>query len=43
VRFRWSHITPVSARWEQSFSFDDGQTFDVNWVMEFSRAPGRAR
>jgi hypothetical protein len=37
VRFRWSDLTPTSARWEQSFSFDEGRTFDVNWVMEFSR------
>jgi len=38
VRFDWKDVTPSSARWEQSFSFDDGRTFDTNWIMEFSRA-----
>jgi hypothetical protein len=37
VRFKWSNITEASARWQQSFSFDGGTTFAVNWVMEFSR------
>lgn len=42
VRFRWSDVTATSARWQQSFSFDDGRTFEPNWVMEFSRAQGGA-
>jgi hypothetical protein len=37
VRYDWTEITPSSARWEQSFSFDDGQTFEKNWVMELTR------
>lgn len=37
VQFTWSRITGTSARWEQSFSFDEGRTFEPNWVMEFSR------
>lgn len=37
VRFNWKDITPSSARWEQSFSFDDGQTFETNWIMELTR------
>ncbi|NEX91999.1 hypothetical protein [Caulobacter sp. 17J65-9] len=37
VRFVWSDVTPVSARWEQAFSIDGGRTWEVNWVMEFSR------
>ena len=32
VHFKWSQITPVSARWEQSFSFDGGASFAVNWI-----------
>jgi hypothetical protein len=37
VRFKWSEITDRSARWQQSFSFDGGTTFALNWVMEFIR------
>lgn len=38
VRFYWKDITDTSARWEQAFSFDGGQTFATNWVMQFERA-----
>jgi len=37
IRFDWSDITPSAARWEQSFSFDDGASYRPNWIMEFSR------
>jgi hypothetical protein len=37
VRYIWSGITDHSARWEQAFSPDDGQTWEVNWIMDFSR------
>ena len=38
VRFIWSRLGPDAARWEQSFSYDDGP-WELNWVMEFTRAP----
>ena len=37
VRFDWKDITPSAARWEQTFSFDDGHSFEANWVMELTR------
>lgn len=37
VRYGWKDITPLSACWEQSFSFDDGATFRVNWIQELVR------
>ena len=37
VRYIWSEITPTSARWEQAFSSDGGQTWETNWVMDFAR------
>jgi hypothetical protein len=39
TRFIWSHITGVSGRWEQAFSYDAGKTWETNWIMEFQRIP----
>jgi len=37
VRYTWTVETADSVRWEQSFSFDEGATWDTNWVMESTR------
>lgn len=37
ARFDWYDLGEASARWEQSCSFDDGATWQVNWVWELTR------
>ncbi|MBM7845144.1 hypothetical protein [Herpetosiphon giganteus] len=37
VRFLWFAVTPDALRWEQAFSADNGDTWETNWIMEFSR------
>jgi hypothetical protein len=37
VRNRWSDITPNSIRFEQAFSEDGGQTWEVNWIAVDTR------
>lgn len=38
VRYKWSDITATTARWEQAFSVDSGQTWETNWTADFSRS-----
>jgi hypothetical protein len=38
VRFIWSGVTTPTPRWEQAFSEDGGETWETNWIMEFTPA-----
>ena len=40
VRFTWSRVTTPTPRWEQAFSDDGGETWETNWVNDFTRAGG---
>lgn len=41
VRFTWLRQTRETARWEQRFSADSGATWELNWVMDLTRAASR--
>ena len=36
ARFTW-HRDPQAPRWEQAFSYDGGESWEVNWIMEFMK------
>ncbi|WP_394835789.1 hypothetical protein LVJ94_02525 [Pendulispora rubella] len=38
VRYIWLKLSPDSARWEQSFSYDNGHTWETNRTSAFTRA-----
>ena len=38
VRYIWSRTTTGKPRWEQAFSDDGGETWETNWIMDFTRA-----
>jgi len=38
ARFHWQKISPGSARWEQSYSYDNGKSWEKNWIMDFTRS-----
>jgi hypothetical protein len=38
VRYTWSGVTTPTPRWEQAFSEDGGETWETNFVSEFTRA-----
>jgi hypothetical protein len=38
VQFLWDKTDPESPTWSQSFSEDDGETWEWNWYMYMSRA-----
>lgn len=37
------HATAVSATWEQAFSFDNGATWDTNWVTRHTPIENEGR
>jgi hypothetical protein len=37
VRYIWSRIAAAGARWEQAFSADEGNSWETNWFMDFTR------
>jgi hypothetical protein len=37
VRFEWRRDNPHAPTWEQFFSYDHGQTWAPNWLMQFKR------
>ena len=37
VRYVWSRTTGGSPRWEQAFSLDEGNNWETNWYMDFTR------
>lgn len=43
AKFDWTRQGPTSARWEQSFSYDDERTWETNWTMEFTRSMSDSR
>lgn len=41
-RYTFSDITPVSLKWQDGYSRDNGNTWSSNWIMEFSRSDNQA-
>ena len=39
VRTTYESLSPKSAIWTQAFSKDGGETFEINWIMDFCRVP----
>lgn len=37
VRGVWDQITPDSCRWSQAVSYDQGQSWKENWIMNWTR------
>lgn len=38
VKYTWTNTDERSCRWEQAFSYDDGETWKHNWAMSMTRA-----
>jgi hypothetical protein len=39
VVFQWTKLGPNTARWQQAFSYDDGKTWETNWMNVLTRTP----
>ena len=37
VRFTWTEVDTGAPRWEKAFSGDGRESWELNWVMEFTR------
>jgi hypothetical protein len=37
--YKWTKVGPNAARWEQAFSYDNGATWETNWMNELTRVP----
>jgi hypothetical protein len=42
VKFLWDRNDPDEPCWQQSFSYDEGRTWELNWIMKFERQPNAA-
>lgn len=38
IRFTWNANPGGNPRWEQAFSADGGNTWEINWTMDFTRS-----
>ena len=38
VRYQWLDVDTPTPQWQQSFSADEGQTWELNWTAIFTRA-----
>lgn len=37
VRTIWSRVATEESRWEQAFSLDEGNAWEANWTIDFTR------
>ena len=43
VRLTWSRVRSPAPRFEQAYSADGGETWELNWIADFTRADGDDR
>lgn len=39
LRFKWRQTGAATARWEQAYYLDETESWETNWIMEFTRVP----